>query len=120
MSEAFPELLRGLGDLHDVSIALVSYDASSNCLIIECEDLNWGIDGEPGYRPRPCRLVFSSVSAFSIVAGQDRFHTSIIGEGAVISSASAITKDDVTRLDIVFSTSERWCVEFTTVEIEDR
>ena len=105
--------------LHDVTITQVSYDLDIRHLEIRTDDLNWNIEGTEGYRPRPCVLHFAGVTAFELSMGRDRFHTSINSEPAILNDASAITRNGVTRMDFVFSTSEHWSVEFVTLEIED-
>ena len=61
---------------------------------------NWNFEGLPGYTPRPVTLVFAGVQAFGITAGQDKFHTSLVNEGALIAHAYAITKAGLSRMDI--------------------
>ena len=112
--------LRELGELHDVRILRVTYDAEQNVLDIEVLDLNWNFERMPGYVARPANLFFSGVAAFAITAGQDKFHTTLVNEGASIAHAYAITKDGMSRMDIVMSTSEQWHVEFKTLTVHDR
>jgi hypothetical protein len=112
-------LITQLASLHDVRIECVCYESDRNRLLIGVADLNWGLDGEPGYVERPCRLVFSELNAFAIMAGQDRFHTSLLSVGSVIGHASAISKNGTSRMDFVMRTSESWFVEFGRLEIEE-
>ena len=113
------DLLVSLGSLHDVRIERVCYESDANRLRIKVWDLNWNAEREPGYVARPCDLVFSEIRAFSIVAGQDRFHTTLVSEGVIITEAYAISKEALWRMDAVMHTSERWYVEFGRLEIED-
>lgn len=112
--------LKGLGELHDVSIMRVSYDIGQNTVDIAVQDLNWNFERQPGYSPRPASLVFTGVTAFAIVAGEDKFHTSLVSEGASIAHAYSITKAGLSRVDIAMSTSERWHIEFETLTVFDR
>jgi hypothetical protein len=113
--------VRGRGSLHDVTVLSVGYHLEERRIEIEVEDLNWGVEGDEGYKPRPCILVFAGVSAVSIAAGQDKFHTSVaVSELAWLSHAAAITKGDVTRVDMIFKTSEHWFIECQSLAILDR
>lgn len=108
------------GDLHDVRILRVTYDVEQNTLDVEVWDLNWDAERQPGYVARPANLIFAGVAAFAIVAGQDKFHTTLVNEGASIAHAYAITKAGRSRMDIVMSTSEQWHIEFETLTVRDR
>ena len=112
--------LRELGELHDVRIETVTYTVEQNTLDIGVADLNWNFERLSGYVPRPASLVFTGISAFAIIAGQDKFHTCLVNEGASIAHAYAITKGNVSRMDFVMSTSEQWYVEFETLTVHDR
>ena len=109
------------GGLHDVTVLTVAYHLEEHRIEIEVEDLNWGVESDKGHKPRPCTLVFAGVSAVSIAAGQDKFHTSVaVSELAWLSHAAAITKGDVTRVDMIFKTSEHWFIECQSLAILDR
>ncbi|GLQ08932.1 hypothetical protein GCM10007913_08640 [Devosia yakushimensis] len=111
--------LHDLGELHDVSVRRVIYAVEQSMIDIEVADLNWNFEGAADYVPRPARLAFTGVSAFSIAAGQNKFHTTILAGPASIAHAYAITKAGTTRIDIVMSTSEQWHIEFETLTIHD-
>lgn len=112
--------LEELGELHDVRIQRVAYDVGQNLIDIDVHDLNWNFEGYPGYLRRPANLIFTGVAAFGIVAGQDKYHTSLVNEGALIAHAYAISKAGMSRMDIVMSTSEHWYIEFQTLTVRDR
>lgn len=112
--------LQELGALHDVRLASITYAVEQNRLDIAVDDLNWNFERLSGYVPRPVSLIFTGISAFAFAAGQDKFHTSLVNEGAVIAHAYAITKNDISRMDFVMSTSEQWYVEFETLTVRDR
>lgn len=112
--------LRELGELHDVRVLQVTYSVEHNTLDLEVEDLNWNLEQIPGYVPRPATLLFGGIAAFSITAGQDKFHTSLVNGGASIADAHAISKNGMSRMNIMMSTGEQWHVEFKTLTVHDR
>ena len=112
------KFLAELGGLHDAHIETVSYHLDDRRLELEIADVSWNRSGKDDLAPQPCTLIFSDVSSFSVSAGQDKFHTSISAtERAHVSSAYAITKNDLCRFDVLFTTSERWFVEFSVLEV---
>lgn len=112
--------LREPGDLHDVRFVNVTYGAQGNRLEIEVDDLNWNFERLSGHVTRPVSLIFTGISAFAIVAGQDKFHTSLVNEGVVVAHAYAITKNSTSRMDFVMSTSEQWYVEYENLTVRDK
>lgn len=112
------KFLDRLRHLHDASVLGAIYDVIDRRVEVELSNISWNLRGVDGLPPEPCTLIFSDVSAFSIAAGQDKFHTSIVAdEPAMISETYAITKGAVTRFDILMTTSERWYVECGTMAV---
>lgn len=110
------KILDKLRHLHDACIVGATYDVNGRRIEFELENISWNLYGVDGLPSEPCTLIFSDVSAFSIAAGQDKFHSSIVAdEPAIISEAYAITKGGITRFDIVMTTSEHWYVEYATM-----